>query len=494
MLFKKLLKSLDNKYKLYGEKETEITSVIDDSRKCKKGSMFVAIKGLHVDGHEFINEVIGKGVAAVVGEIEPDKKWLGKIIYVKVPNSRKALAQLASSWWKNPSARLKIIGVTGTDGKTTTASIIYWILKKAGLRVGLVSSVSAKLGGREVDTGFHVTNPEPLALHRFLAEMVKERIEFAVLEVTSHGIKQLRVWGIPFEVGVLTNITPEHLDYHKTMKDYIKTKAQLFRGVSYAILNNSDSSFYRIKKYIPKKVKIIAYPSLTLEEEIKNAIQNKFPESYNRLNAEASCMVAKIYNITADKITDAINTFPQVSGRLEEIINDKGLKIYVDFAHTPNALKSVLKELKKNTKGRLISVFGCAGERDTIKRSVMGVISASIADITIFTAEDPRSEKIENIIKEMVSRIEKNIALEAEINYLSSTDYDNKHLYLRIPERGEAISYAIQKLSKKGDTVVICGKGHEKSMAYGVKEYPWSDQDAVRVALKGGVKEIPRHH
>ena len=476
MFLKLLLKSLDPDFQTFGNLDLEITGLTDDSRKVKKGYLFVAISGMSVDGHDFIKQAIESGASVIVGEKDfRDSDAESEITYIKVVNSRKALSLLASAWWGYPARKLRIIGVTGTDGKTTTSSIIYWLLKKGGKKAGLITSVSAKLGEAEVDTGFHVTNPEPIPLHKLLSEMVKRKLEYAVLEVTSHGLDQDRVWGIPFEIGVLTNITHEHLDYHKNMENYIKAKAKLFLGVKKAILNSSDSSFKQLQKYIPDTVKTISYPGLGLDPLVVKAIKHRFPERYNRFNAEAAYLVATEYGIKTEDIIDGLTSFPSVAGRLEEIKNDKGIKIYIDFAHTPNALKSVLTELKKRSKGKLISVFGCAGERDKKKRPLMGKISTEIADTSVITSEDPRNEKPENIFEEITSEIK-----------------DDKK-YVLIPERGEAIAFAIQKLAKKGDTVVFCGKGHEKSMAYKGVEYPWSDYEAVRVALKGGVKKLKRN-
>jgi UDP-N-acetylmuramoyl-L-alanyl-D-glutamate--2,6-diaminopimelate ligase len=481
-------------YKIYGDKNVEIASITDDSRRVKKNSLFIAIKGLSVDGHDFIPDAIEKGTSVVVGEINPKKDWLKSTVYIKVKDTRVAMAMLASAWWGNPEKYLKIIGVTGTDGKTTTATLIWWILKESGKKVGLVSSVSAKIGKYEADTGFHVTNPEPLALYKLLSKMVKSDIDYAVLEVTSHGLDQKRVYGIPFELGVLTNISREHLDYHKNLSSYIKTKSLLFQNVNTAVLNKSDSSFVKIRKFIPTSTKIIIYPVSNLDPLLKRVINERFPENYNRLNAQAACLVAEEYKIGISDQIKAISTFPQIPGRLEEIANDKNLKIYVDFAHTPNAIKSVLTELKKQTKGKLISVFGCAGERDHLKRPLMGKISGKLADFTIITAEDPRSENVNDIIYQITKGIKSAGAKEIEAKYFDDSNHrtGKQHIFFRIPERGEAISFAVQKIAQKGDAVVICGKGHEKSMAYNGIEYPWTDQEAVRVALKGGVKKIVR--
>jgi len=455
-------------FQIFGGNECQIKNITDDSRKVVKGSLFVAIKGLVVDAHKFIPRVIDAGAAVVVGEEEPKKFWLKKIIYIKVPDSRKALGLLSSAWYDYPSKKLKVIGVTGTDGKTTTATLIYWLLNTTKIKTGLVTTVSAKIGGNKYSTGLHVTNPGPLILQKFLHEMVKANCTHAVLEVTSHGLDQKRTVGIDFDIGVLTNITHEHLDYHKTYKNYLRVKAKLFQRSKLTILNREDKSFEKLKRIISTKIE--PYGKNSLKGELKKVVEKKFKESYNQMNATAAILAVKELGIGIkdNDLELGIRTFPGVIGRLEEIKNRRGIKVFVDFAHTPNALENVLTTLKKRKgKNRLITVFGCAGERDTRKRPMMAKISTRLADLSVFTAEDPRHEDLHKIIKEM------------ERGVLKS----NRNKYIVIPERSEAIAYAIQKAAKRGDIVVICGKGHEKSMAYGDIEYPWSDQEVVKRAL-----------
>ncbi len=468
----RLLSPLED-FSVHGPTNLNILGVVDDSRKVQKGDLFVAISGLHFDAHSLIPEAKRKGAVAVIGEKAFDKKW-GEITYIRVKNSRKALALVASSWYGEPSKRLKVIGVTGTDGKTTTSNLIYWIIKTSGRSVGIISTLGAMIDNHIIDTGPHVTNPEPIALQKFLSQMASKKCEFAVMEVTSHGLDQERVGGVLFFISVLTNISHEHLDYHKTLENYAETKAKLFNLSQISVLNKNDFSFALIKKFINTNKEIILYPQEKIDVSIRKAVDERFPEPYNRLNAMAAVSVAQRIGINNNLIAKAIHSFPQLPGRLEKIKNNKGLEIIVDFAHTPNALKNVLATLNKEKKGKLISVFGCAGERDVQKRPMMAEISTKIADISIFTSEDPRHENIDEIIKQMVEGVKK-----------------GANAYLEIPQRGEAIFYAIQKLAKKGDIVVICGKGHEKSMAYGATEYSWSDQEAVRDALKGKIKRIP---
>lgn len=458
--------------------DVEVTGIYDDSRKVNKGSAFVAIKGLNSDGHEYISNAIKNGASVVVGEKDIAKDLLSGVKYIKVSDSRKTLAKLASEWYGNPAEKLKIIGVTGTDGKTTTSNILYWILKSANKKVGLISTVSAKIGEEEYDTGFHVTNPEPMALHEFLSKMVEKGCEYVVLEVTSHGLDQQRVYGIKFDVSVLTNITHEHIDYHKTFENYAKAKATLFNNSKLAIINSESRD--NIEKFIEPQVNKIYYDDKTLNGIVLDSVRTKFKEKYNLLNCAAATLVARKFDISDEDISDGIKNFPGVIGRMQEIKNEKGIRIIVDFAHTPNALENVLNALNndKPKKSKLISVFGCAGERDVKKRRMMAEISAKNADISIFTAEDPRSENVNEIIAEMVK---------------GSDNIKGAKVY-EIPERGEAIYYAINKFAKSGDIVAICGKGHEKSMGYDGVEYPWSDEEAVNEALLGKVKVINRNN
>lgn len=401
----------------------KILGVTDDSRKVKLGWVFVATKGTKVDGHDFIEDAIKNGAIKIYGERDLNIKN-----YIKVSDSRQKLGELASEFYGNPSNKLKIIGVTGTKGKTTTCHIIYHILTKLGKKTGLISSIMAKIGDQEIDTGFHVTSPDVISLHKFFKEMVDAGCEYAVIEVSSHGIDQKRIAGVDFEVGVLTNIASEHLDYHKTFEEYKKVKMSFLKTAKFSVI-------------APKETEI-----------------NILPGKFNNLDVEAALKAVEFLKINRQKALSTIDSFELPSGRLEEIKNDLGVKIYVDFAHTPDSLKAVLTYLKEKTRGRLISVFGCAGERDHKKRRKMGQISSEIADISIFTAEDPRSENVSDIFRQMRKEAKN---------------------YFEIPERGEAIAYALS-IAKKGDVVGFLGKGHETSLAYKSFEHPWSDQSAIR--------------
>lgn len=490
-----------------------VTSITDDSRKVKKGSLFIAVKGLTVDGHEYIDKAIAKGASVVVGEKKPKKSWLEKATYIKVKGARLAIGKIASNWYGNPSKKLTIIGITGTDGKTTTANILYKMLKADGKEVSLISTINAKIGNSNYDTGLHVTNPDAINLHKLLSVMVKKNCKIAILEVTSHGIDQGRIEGVHFDIGILTNITHEHLDYHKTWKNYADTKLAFLQEAKKAIINKDDKSYSYAKKKLKRKETIdysiedtmadcytqnlvinknMSFEVFYKDKKFSKKIKTNLAGEYNVSNILAAICAAKHLGVKETSIERSLSKFGKLVGRMEEVRNSKAFLTMVDFAHTPNSLEKVLNTLRKKTKGKLIVIFGCAGERDIEKRKTMPKIAVRIADISIFTAEDPRSESVDNILSVMA----KSALQEGAREIKKGKGFDSSNMekvFMRIPERGEAISFTIQKIAKKGDTVVVCGKGHEKSMAYGKTEYPWSDLKAVRWALKGKTLKIERN-
>ncbi len=390
--------------------------------------IYVAVKGRTVDGHDFISEAIKNGASLVVYQ---DGAKNGKN-FIKVPDTRKTIGELASAFYGKPSQKLRVIGVTGTKGKTTTSHMIYHIIQKTKGNAGLISTITAKIGDKEQATGFHVTSPDVVSLNKFLKEMVDEGCKYTVLEVSSHGIDQGRVDGVDFQVGVLTNIAPEHLDYHKTFKEYKRVKT--------AFVNSSHN-----KVVAPKETSL-----------------NIFPGKFNNLNAEAAIKACEYLGISQKEAIAALGSFDLPQGRLEKVENNLGLNIFIDFAHTPDSLEAALSYFKSISRGKLISVFGCAGLRDVKKRRKMGRISGKIADFTIFTAEDPRTENLTDIFR------------------LMKKDAKN---YTCIPERSEAIVFALEN-AKKGDTVAFLGKGHETSMAYKNFEHPWSDKNEINNYLE----------
>lgn len=369
-----------------------------------------------------------------------------------------------------PSRQLKVIIITGTDGKTTSATLLYHVLQEAGKKVALISTVAAYIGEKEIDTGFHVTTPTPWQLQKLLKKVVKEDCEFVILETTSQGIYQYRTWGItPFIAGV-TNITHDHFDYHLNYQNYLHAKLSKIIQASHIVINKDDQSFTQLsQKLNKKKQQFITYSQKDkLPPDIGNAIKKRFSETYNQMNAHLVWKIAQMLEIDETDFILAVKHFPGVLGRMQEIPNKEGKTIIVDFAHTPNALKEVLTTLnQKKGSGTLIAVYGCAGLRDAKKRPQMGKIGVELADQVVFTAEDPRTEDVWSIIRQMKEQI-----------------MANHRKIHSIPDRFEAINFAIKTLAKKGDTIVIAGKGHEQSMCYGKKEYPWSDVKAVREILK----------
>ncbi len=372
-----------------------------------------------------------------------------------------------------PAKKLTVLAITGTDGKTTSTTLLYQVLKQAGFKVALLSTVAAFKGDTAIDTGFHVTSPQPSDVQKFMAELVEEGYTHLVLEVTSHGAYQYRTWGIHPNIAGVTNINQEHLDYHLTYDRYVAAKALLLQQAPTVVLNEDDISYYRLRKILSNQDHVVIPYSMSerLPTIVSKAITARFPETYNRMNARLVVAIAKQYGVSNQDIATAILNFPGIPGRMERIKNTSGITVYVDFAHTPQGLEAALTALRSQLTqhrkpGKLIAVFGCAGLRDSGKRPLMGNIGAKLADVAIFTAEDPRTEDVWSIINQMKS------ALETTHNKVIS-----------IGDRREAIEYALTNLAKKGDIVAILGKGHEQSMCYGTTEYPWSDQLAVQEIL-----------
>lgn len=369
-----------------------------------------------------------------------------------------------------PARKLTVIGVTGTDGKTTTVNLIYHILKNNGKSASMLTSIGAFVGKKEYETGFHVTTPSAFSLQKIFRKAVKGKSEYFVLEVTSHAIDQYRIFGIPFKIGVLTNITSEHLDYHKTYDAYLKTKEKLLTMAETAIVNRDDLSYTLLseaKNIKPGKNWITYGHSVSADVNLKN-----FPfESrsligdFNKLNCLAAIACCKKIGIADEDIRKSIKSFKLPLGRMD-FVYDRDFAVVIDFAHTPNAFEQLLPALKKEITGKIIHVFGAAGERDSAKRPFMGETSSKYADVLILTAEDPRSEDAGAIINEIKSGIKKK---DAKV--------------LSILDRKEAINGAIE-MANKGDLVLITGKSHEKSMTYKTKELPWDEYKAVEEALK----------
>lgn len=380
------------------------------------------------------------------------------------------VALLAVLFYRYPANKLTVVGVTGTDGKTTTVNLIHHLLSSADLKVGMISTVGAKINKKEVNVGLHVTTPNPWRIQKLLRKMVSQGIKFVVLEATSHGLDQHRLFGVNFQVGVMTNISHEHLDYHKTFKNYLKTKAKLFKRAKKAVLNKDDQSYQLLKSKI-KRAEIITYG---LEEADLTPkafpFKTKLLGEFNQANCLAVIAVARILKISDEKIKKALLSFQPVKGRLEEIKEGQEFKVFVDFAHTPAAFEKMIPVVRKLTKGEIIHVFGCTGERDKSKRPIMGLTAAKLSDKIILTHEDTYGEKPEKILGEIEPGVEKGGKV------LGKT-------YWKVIKRDEAIKKAV-RMAKEGDTVLITGVGHQTSLNINGKEVAWSDQKEAKEAIK----------
>ncbi len=403
----------------------------------------------------------------------------------KIKNFGHAIeAELASLIYARGRKKIPTIGVTGTDGKTTTSSLIFHILRTAGFNPAVITTVGAQIGDKTYETGLHTTTPSAFTLQRYIKLAVDSNCDYLILEITSHALDQNRIGRTDFKIGVLTNITHEHLDYHGTYEKYAAVKSRLFKKSDVSILNRDDSSYELLASKLSNQ-RVYTYSVKNKADFNTKSIDIDFPSEYdfNYENFLAAISVAKILGVPKDKIHLAINTFKFPAGR-QEILYDKSFRAIVDFAHTPNSFAKVLPAIKKSTKGKLIHVFGSAGKRDASKRPMMGKISSENSDIIILTAEDPRSEKIADI----------NIQIKLGITNFTELDYrdyegpkNEKNLF-EIPDRNDAINFAIE-MAQPGDTVIATGKGHEQSINYGHGEVPWSDQEAFNKAIEKKLKE-----
>jgi len=512
----------------YHPGDVAISAVTADSRAVAPGALFVAVQGGQVDGHRFIANAIERGAAAVLGTLWPAQLREQGIVlpddmaYVWVDDSRQALAICAAALYNFPSASMTIIGITGTDGKTTTASLLEAILatatrteSDAAGRVGLITTVGARIRGGASDTGLHVTTPDAPAVQRFLAIMRDAGCQYAIVESTSHGLDQARVAAVHFDVAAVTNITHEHLDYHGTRDAYVAAKAKLFQALyalptkpgvpRYAILNADDAgSFAALQAVLSEastqSANVVAMRTYGLLDRIPDfkpdvtaatiaylpnrtsfrldwwggefSMETRLIGEFNVYNVLCAATVALALGIKPEMIQAGVANFGGVLGRMERIDHGQPFLAIVDFAHTPVSLERALLTLRPLVgqgypQGRLIAVFGSAGLRDKAKRSLMGKVSGQLADFTVITAEDPRTEDLTAI----------NASIAAGVN-----EFVDEHKYVIVPDRRQAIQFAVN-MAGPGDVVAAFGKGHERSMCFGETEHPWSDQGAMHEAL-----------
>ena len=493
-----------------------ITGISIDSRAVKPGHLFVAMKGGSVDGHDYIPKAIANGAVAIVGEREVGQ--VANLPYIRLENPRRALTWIAAAFYDWPGRKLTVIGVTGTDGKTTTTNLIYQIFLAARIKAGMISTVNAVIGNEVLDTGFHVTTPDAHDVQRYLARMVEAGLTHVVLETTSHGWAQYRVDACEFDIGVVTNITHEHMDEHGSYENYRAAKARLFSSLEITsekpqgnprlgvINRDDDKSFDFLNDFIHTadtrraslvKVRKLNY-GLNEQADVRaldvhyspsgihfNAqsrdfsvpVSSKLVGAYNISNCLAA-LTATVYGlkIKPEIAAQGIASLGGIPGRMEPIDMGQNFTAIVDFAHTPNALKVTLEAAREmlsskevGNRGRLIAVFGSAGLRDKAKRRMMAETSAELADLTVLTAEDPRTESLDGILEEMAAGARSRGGREGET-------------FWRVPDRGQAIRFALS-LARPGDMVVSCGKGHEQSMCFGAREHLWDDRTAMRAAL-----------
>jgi UDP-N-acetylmuramoyl-L-alanyl-D-glutamate--2,6-diaminopimelate ligase len=485
--------------------DTQITGITHDSRRVQPGSLFVAYRGIEADGHAYIPQARDRGAAAIICERPgPPAGATDPQCTIAVANGRLAFALLCAAWHDFPSRNLRLIGVTGTDGKTTTANLIYQILRATSHKAGLISTVNAMIGERTLDTGLHTTTPDADEIQSYLAQMSDAGSTHCVLEVTSHGLAHHRVDGCDFDVAVVTNITHEHLDLHGTRDAYRSAKARLFEMAPTHVLNVDDDFSYTHLAALPARRRILysrearpngdyddwwVYPQ-SLDHaagwidvcavqragrRLALPVRTHLIGDFNVSNILAAIGAALALGVPASAIIRGVAALPGIPGRMQRIECGQRYLAVVDFAHTPNALSQCLHALRRVTPGRLIVVFGCAGERDRDKRTLMGKAAAELADVAIFTAEDPRRESLDEILAEMSLGASQANPTTAEI--------------VHIPDRGEAIRQACA-LAQPGDTVVACGKGHEQSMCFGTTELAWDDRAAMRLAIAGQRLEL----
>ncbi len=483
--------------------------VVEDSRTVEVGGVFVARSGRSTDGHLYMASAVERGAVAVVGERPPVEVGC-PVPYVQVADAGRALAYLSAAYHGFPARRMVMIGVTGTDGKTSTANLIYSILNQAGIQAGMISTINAVLGNEMLDTGLHVTTPTAPEVQAYLARMVEAGITHCVLEATSHGLAQHRVAACEFDVATVTNIQHEHLDFHGSWEAYRDAKAMLFRDLmsnarkvegpaagqrKIAVINLDDEPSADYLLAIPAE-RHISYaigpkagtdvfatgvhygPDMTrfeahLPDGVSFNVQSELIGEFNLSNILAA--VATVYGlgIAPAAIQAGVQAVRAIPGRMQRIDEGQDFLAVVDFAHTPNALRRALEaaRLMIPPTGRVIVVFGSAGLRDPKKRALMGRIAGEMADRVVITAEDPRTEPLEAIMAASARACEAVGGVEGET-------------FWQIADRGEAIYFATQ-IARRGDMVMACGKGHEQSMCFGTTEYPWDDREAMRAALRG---------
>ncbi len=498
----------------YDGADIPLTQLTDDTRALESGACFVARLRLRGDGavwsdaHSYIPQAIAKGARVIVAQRPAAELGLAlppDVLYVTVPDTAAAIAWLAAAWYGFPSHELVVIGVTGTDGKSSTSQIIHAVLQAAGRKTGMLSTIKAIIGDVEEALPLHVTTPEAPLIHHYLRRMADAGLTHVVLETTSHALALGRVTAVAYDIAIVTNISHEHLDIHGSWENYFAAKQRLFAMTAVralppnasrrkraapptAVLNRDDGSYGRLAaipglrrlsyalrqpagitaddvRHAPGKTHF----TLTLPDGTETAIASPLVGEFNVYNMLAAAGTAVALNIPPERIAAGLESVPPISGRMERIDRGQLFQVMVDFAHTPISLEKAIAVARQMTAGRVITVFGSAGQRDVEKRRIMAEISARDADLTILTAEDPRAEPLDEILALMAQGAQNEGGIEGKT-------------FWRIPDRGQAIYLALT-LAHPDDLVLICGKGHEQSICFGKTEYPWDDREATRAAL-----------
>ena len=487
-----ILKQVETK-SIQGPVDRAIHALRYDSRRVEENDVFFAWKGAKTDGHEYIAEVCDKGAAAIVLE-NPNFKDNRGPTFIEVANARRTMADMSANFFGRPDRALKMVGVTGTNGKTTTSFVLKHLLSEPKVPVGLIGTVRYEIGGRVLPAAR--TTPESLDLHGLLAQMRSAGCSAVVMEVSSHALEQGRVAPIDFQVGIFTNLTQDHLDYHQTMENYFAAKVLLFANLDraenpgVAVVNADDAYGKRLIQMLRNHVRVIAY---TLENEADCEIEatqvisnsdgtigtlrlgnETFPleipliGSYNVANALAAAGGALALGIAPRVIVERLRDTPQVPGRLEKFVSSDGVTAVVDYAHTDDAVRKALTVLRGITQGRLFAVLGCGGNRDAVKRPLMAAAAVECADYTIFTADNPRQESIESILDHMEAGV-------------AGKYFESK--YERLADRRQAIARALA-LAQPGDVVCVAGKGHETTQEIAGQFHPFDDRLVVQEFLQ----------
>lgn len=497
-----LLRALDGETTLPESQDREVLDIAHDSRKVKPGTLFVAVRGFHSDGHQFIPQALQQGAVAVISEEKNANTGACAAPVICVPDSRVALARIAGIFYGHPSKRLKVIGITGTKGKTTTSYLVKSMIEAAGHQAGLIGTIDYRV--KEKVYPAPNTTPESLELQKLLSEMVDARAGYCVMEVSSHALALGRIDGCAFETAVFTNLAQDHLDFHKDMESYAQAKLLLFKILANdktAVINADDAQapdFIRGTKAVVytfgMSEKADIHPTQAVNRGINGlsftartpnggvAVESLLVGSHNVYNILCAIGVGVALGFGTDAIARGIAAMQAVPGRMEKVEEGQAFSVFVDYAHTEDSLESLLNAVREAAQGNVITLFGCGGERDRTKRPKMGAAAVKGSDIVILTTDNPRTEDPLVIIAEIEEGMR---SAGARVSSLAEAHHGvpGKTPYLIIPDRADAIKSAIA-LARPGDAVVLAGKGHETYQIAGEHKIHFDDREIAREALK----------